>query len=74
MVAGASSGMLISGYVIKRFDLKVRGILTLIIVLNGIALVTSLVYMVRCESVDFAGVSVTYDGRTMTGCVLLSNA
>ena len=69
-VAGGSSGMFIGGYIIKRFNLKVRGIIRFTVGLNAISLVLGLVFLVRCDSVDFAGVSVTYDGRSMSGCVL----
>ena len=49
--------MLLGGYVVKHFNLKVRGILKLIIGLNVAVLVLALVFLVRCENVDFAGVT-----------------
>ena len=67
-VTTGCSGMFIGGYIVKRFNLKVRGIIRLMIGFSVVALVASLVFAVRCDSVDFAGVSVTYDGRTMDRC------
>ena len=59
-------GLLLGGYIVKRFDLKMRGILRLVIGIHAMLMFLVLVFLLRCENVDFAGVSVTYDGAAMT--------
>ena len=66
VVPAACGGMFIGGYIVKRFNLKVRGILKLVIGLSVLVLGSSFVFLVRCKNVDFAGVSVTYDHAKMT--------
>ena len=66
VVPAACGGMFIGGYIVKRFNLKVRGILKLVIGLSVLVLASSFVFLVRCKNVDFAGVSVTYDHTKMT--------
>ena len=64
-VPAGCGGMVLGGYIVKRFDLKVRGILKFVIGINVVVLVLANVFLVRCSNVDFAGVSVTYDGAEM---------
>ena len=59
-------GLILGGYIVKRFDLKMRGILRLVVGVNGIVIFLLFMFLLRCENVDFAGVSVTYDGAAMT--------
>ena len=58
-------GVLLGGYIVKRFDLKVRAIIKLVIGLNAAATCLYLMFVIRCENVDFAGITVTYDGATL---------
>ena len=59
-------GLILGGYIVKHFDLKMRGILRLVVGVNGIVIFLLFMFLLRCENVDFAGVSVTYDGAAMT--------
>lgn len=67
-------GMFLGGYIIKRFDLKMRGILKLCIALNLAITVIALTYIIRCDNVDFAGINVDYSGKSLSGYVKLFTA
>ena len=56
---------MLGGYIVKRCDLKVRGIIKLVIGLNAAATCLFCVFLIRCENLDVAGISVTYDGDEM---------
>ena len=56
---------MLGGYIVKRCDLKVRGIIKLVIGLNAAVLGLYFVFLIRCKNLDVAGISVTYDGDAM---------
>ena len=65
-VPAGCGGMFFGGFIVKHFDLKVRGMLKFITGLSVAMVALAFVFFVRCENVDFAGISVTYDGAEMT--------
>ncbi|XP_033727827.1 solute carrier organic anion transporter family member 4C1-like isoform X2 [Pecten maximus] len=59
-VPGAAGGQLISGYLCKRLNLKVRGMLRLIIVVCLVAAILDFCVWIRCEQETIVGVSSQY--------------
>ena len=49
--------MLLGGYVVKRFKMRVKGILTLIIATNVVVLCLCFAFLLRCPSGSLAGFS-----------------
>ncbi|XP_069106710.1 solute carrier organic anion transporter family member 4A1-like [Argopecten irradians] len=60
VVPGATGGTLLGGYLIKRFDLRVKRILQIGMCLMTGSLVFGLVFIMSCPSIPFAGVNILY--------------
>ena len=61
-VPAGTLGQIAGGYIGKRFDLKVPGLLKLSLVSSIITLPLMLVFLARCPDTQMAGVIATYPG------------
>ncbi|KAF6041060.1 hypothetical protein EB796_000648 [Bugula neritina] len=61
-VPGAALGQFMGGYICKKFQLKVSGILKLTVICSLIVLIVSPVFWIRCNGATLAGVSTPYPG------------
>ena len=61
-VPPGAAGMLMGGYIVKRFNLKLHGILNFNIACNFIVFLSTATFLVRCDSIRLAGVINSYDG------------
>ncbi|XP_046573481.1 solute carrier organic anion transporter family member 4A1-like [Haliotis rubra] len=59
-VPGAGGGMLFGGYIVKKMELKCRGIIRLCMIVCGIALVVGGLFLIQCPKPKMAGVTVQY--------------
>ena len=59
----AATGALSGGYIVKKRQMKVQSIVKLLVVICIITLVGFTSMFIRCKPVDFAGVSVDYQGK-----------
>ncbi|XP_046377706.2 solute carrier organic anion transporter family member 4A1-like isoform X2 [Haliotis rufescens] len=59
-VPGAGGGMLLGGYIVKKMDLKCRGIIRLSMTVCCIALVVGGLFLIQCPKPKMAGVTVQY--------------
>lgn len=59
-VPGAAVGQLVGGYICKRLQLKVRGMLKLTLISSVLALLVSPILWARCEDLSVAGLQVGY--------------
>lgn len=66
-VPGGGLGMFLGGYIVKRYNLKIRDMLKMVLGLSGVVTVVLFTYIVRCENVVFAGINVDYTGRLLSG-------
>ena len=67
-VPGAAGGTFLGGYLVKRFKMKVPRILVCSIFISTSCLVFGvLAQVIRCQPVDFAGVTVPYNGTAELG-------
>ncbi|KAF6020599.1 SLCO4C1 [Bugula neritina] len=64
-VPGAALGQFMGGYICKKFQLKVSGILKLTVICSLIVLIVSPVFWIRCNGATLAGVSTPYPGDTL---------
>ncbi|XP_077990592.1 solute carrier organic anion transporter family member 4C1-like [Glandiceps talaboti] len=60
VIPGAVGGTVLGGWVVKRFDLKVRGMLKFIFGCTAIVLVLAVIFMMHCPEDPLAGVFVPY--------------
>ncbi|OWF43468.1 solute carrier organic anion transporter family member 4A1-like [Mizuhopecten yessoensis] len=60
VVPGGAGGTLLGGYLIKRFDLRIKKILQICMALIIGSLVFGLVFIMSCPSISFAGVNILY--------------
>ncbi|XP_069105648.1 solute carrier organic anion transporter family member 4A1-like [Argopecten irradians] len=63
-ICAGAGGTFLGGYIVERFNLQIRGILKLSLVLLGLALLTSLIFIANCSRVPFAGINVAYGDIT----------
>lgn len=61
-VPGAALGQVAGGFICKKFDLKIRGMLKLTIISSTIALLATPVFWARCSDSALAGVELGYPG------------
>ncbi|XP_072038998.1 solute carrier organic anion transporter family member 4A1-like [Amphiura filiformis] len=57
-------GNLLGGYLVKRLNLTVSGMLKFIICSLSISLLMMVTFLLACDNVDFAGVTVKYENTT----------
>ncbi|KAK3592932.1 hypothetical protein CHS0354_011732 [Potamilus streckersoni] len=70
-IPGSGGGMMLGGYLVKRFRLKCRGIIRLCACSMSISLLLAPSFMTYCTRPPIAGVSVAYNG-TSTGSLTSS--
>ena len=58
-------GMVVGGYLVKRFKMMVPGIIKMCIFFNIIVIGVSMSYLARCDDVAFVGLNVGYDGQSI---------
>ena len=61
-IPAGGGGTFIGGYLVKRFDLKCRGIIKLCLLTTTCTVILMLVFLVRCPNVKMAGVNAHYAG------------
>ncbi|XP_078611244.1 solute carrier organic anion transporter family member 4A1-like isoform X2 [Branchiostoma floridae x Branchiostoma japonicum] len=59
-IPGATIGTLLGGYLVKRFELQVRGIVKMCTVLTLLTMVSLLMFLIACEDVSMVGVNTAY--------------
>ena len=64
-VPAGAAGMFMGGYAVKRWGLRVKGIIVLCISVNAIVLCCFFALLFRCPVPRFAGVTAYYDGSTI---------
>ncbi|XP_078692987.1 solute carrier organic anion transporter family member 4A1-like [Branchiostoma floridae x Branchiostoma belcheri] len=75
-IPGATIGTLLGGYLVKRFELQVRGIMKMCTLLTLMTMASLLLFLINCEDVSMAGVNTGYHnssnastpGSLMTEC------
>ncbi|XP_067940411.1 solute carrier organic anion transporter family member 4C1-like [Watersipora subatra] len=63
-VPGAALGQMAGGWVCKKLQLKVSGVLKLTAICSGIVLVLSPIFFARCEDPNIAGLLANYPGES----------
>ncbi|XP_041479869.1 solute carrier organic anion transporter family member 4A1-like isoform X3 [Lytechinus variegatus] len=58
-------GALVGGYIVKRFDLKFRGMMKFVLVALCASFLLTFTFMISCPNAPFAGVTVDYGNGTM---------
>lgn len=59
-IPAAGGATFAGGYIVKRFDLTIRGILKFCVVVTIITVGFGFVFLIHCTNVPFAGVNVQY--------------
>eukprot|EP00058_Branchiostoma_floridae_P020586 XP_002606076.1 hypothetical protein BRAFLDRAFT_125100 [Branchiostoma floridae] len=59
-IPGATIGTLLGGYLVKRFELQVRGIVKMCTVLTLMTKVSLLMFLITCDDVSMVGVNTAY--------------
>lgn len=67
LIPAGCGGMLLGGYLVKRFDLQVIGKLRLALVLSMLCVVSCLAFLVHCDDLPFAGVNLLYGESPKNG-------
>ncbi|XP_035695977.1 solute carrier organic anion transporter family member 4A1-like [Branchiostoma floridae] len=62
-IPGATIGTLLGGYLVKRFELQVRGIVKMCTVLTLMTKVSLLMFLITCDDVSMVGVNTAYHNR-----------
>ncbi|XP_035689314.1 solute carrier organic anion transporter family member 4C1-like [Branchiostoma floridae] len=80
IVPGAVLGAILSGVLMKRWRVGVKGALKMASVFAGVTVMFSTFVLIRCPNMDFAGVTVPYHNRlappatpVVVGSAILSN-
>lgn len=63
MLPGLSGGVLLGGLLTKKFNLKVRGMLTFAIFSGLVTIVLLGTLLLRCPQLPVIGVTAAYDGQ-----------
>ncbi|XP_046350996.2 solute carrier organic anion transporter family member 4A1-like [Haliotis rufescens] len=64
VIPAGGGGTLLGGYLVKRFNLKVRGILRMCLASTLTVCVLGLGFLIHCDNVPFAGVNVRYQNSS----------
>ena len=67
IIPGAVGGLLAGGFIIKRWELELKGILKVFTGFNILLLITTTMFFLRCEPISFKGVNVPYENSTYYG-------
>ena len=62
-LVGGASGTVLGGYLVKKLQLRVTGILRFIAFFSLVSFLASFSLMASCPNVPFAGVNVPYQNR-----------
>ncbi|XP_060066125.1 solute carrier organic anion transporter family member 4A1-like [Ylistrum balloti] len=73
VVPGGAGGTLLGGYIIKRFNLRLKRILQTCMALVIGSLLFSLVFIMSCPSVPFAGVNILYGSTDLQSTSFLGS-
>ncbi|XP_041360902.1 solute carrier organic anion transporter family member 4A1-like isoform X2 [Gigantopelta aegis] len=65
-IPAGGGGTFLGGYLVKRFNLKMRGIIRLCMIACAVAFLTIFVFLINCENVPFAGINVNYGDTSKT--------
>ena len=57
---GGASGTVLGGYLVKRLNLRLIGMIRFIAVFSFVAFLANFVFLASCPNVPFAGVNVPY--------------
>ena len=57
-------GTLLGGYLVKRLNLRIRGILKMCFITTTLCLLCMLVFLINCPIMPFAGVNEPYGNDT----------
>ncbi|KAK3594365.1 hypothetical protein CHS0354_014072 [Potamilus streckersoni] len=66
-IPAGGGGTFLGGYLVKRFDLHVKGIIRLCLGVTVAVLGTALAFLVYCPNVAFAGISLDYGSTLKNG-------
>ncbi|XP_033727164.1 solute carrier organic anion transporter family member 4A1-like [Pecten maximus] len=73
VVPAGTGGTLLGGYIIKRFNLRIKRILQIGMALMTGSLVFGLVFIMSCPSIRFAGVNILYGSTDVQSTTFLGN-
>ncbi|KAL4217712.1 Solute carrier organic anion transporter [Mactra antiquata] len=59
-IPAGGGGTFLGGYLVKKFDLHVKGIIRLCVGLSAAAFFTAFVFLIHCGNSSFAGVNIEY--------------
>lgn len=60
MVPAGGGGTFLGGYIVKKWNMRCRGIVRLCVMCTAISLVTILVFLVHCPNMPMAGITAPY--------------
>ncbi len=62
-IPGAGGGLILGGFIIKRFQMSVSTILKWQTIFNVLTLTTIFMFFINCNPLDFAGINTPYINR-----------
>ncbi|XP_043190630.1 solute carrier organic anion transporter family member 4A1-like isoform X1 [Amphibalanus amphitrite] len=63
-LVGGASGTVVGGYLVKRLQLRLTGILKFIAIFSFLSFLSTFVFLASCPNVPFAGVNTPYRNRS----------
>ena len=66
-IPGGAGGTIIGGYLVTWFKLSARGIMRTSALCNTLVIFLTLMFFITCQGVQFPGVNVAYDNRSVKG-------
>ena len=60
---GGASGTVLGGYLVKRLQLRLTGIVKFIAIFSFLSFLSTFVFLASCPNVPIAGVNVPYRNR-----------
>ena len=70
-IPAGGGGTFLGGYLVKRFDLRVRGIIRLCLGVTLPCILFCLIFLVHCDNVPFAGVNIEYGEHPTNAYVII---
>lgn len=71
-IPAGGGGTFLGGYLVKRFNLRVKGIVRLCLGLTVSVLALAFVFFIHCQNSPFAGVNMQYGNTAENRCVICS--
>ena len=62
-VAGAAGGQFVGGFIARKFNLKVRGMVRMAVIICAIATLLCFIFLLYCPSTQVAGVNSHYQNK-----------